>query len=70
MALKKKQKLKRSHSLEPQNIDNETWFYDDPRGLRVVRRTITAERIITEQFVIPWRMVIAAVERHALKPRT
>jgi hypothetical protein len=60
----------RNHSLEPQTIDNETWFYEDRKGLLIVHefRTDAGLYVRTDQFVIPWRMVTAAVQRHALRP--
>lgn len=66
-----KQYRTRSHKLEPQSINAETWFYEDRKGLLIVHevRTDADAYVRTDQFLIPWRMVTAAVERHALKPR-
>lgn len=59
----------RNHKLEPQRIDDETWFYEDRKGLLVVHeiRTDDGHYIRADQFVIPWRMVTGAAQRHELK---
>ena len=54
-------------SLKPQNIDEKTWYYEEPKGLHVVReaRTIVGGFIQTEQFVIPWKMLRVSLARKA-----
>jgi predicted ArsR family transcriptional regulator len=63
-----KKYCRRNHSREPQKIDEESWFYDDSNGLLVVHefRTDAGDYVRTDQFVIPWRLVLAAVKRHQL----
>lgn len=59
-----------THGLGPHNINDVTWFYDDRKGLLVIHeiRGADSSYIRTDQFVIPWRMVTAAVRRHATPP--
>lgn len=61
----------RSHKLDPQHIDAETWFYEDRKGLLIVHeiRLDDGSYVRTDQFVIPWRMVTAASKRHELKSK-
>ncbi len=60
-----------SYSLNPQDIDGETWFYDSRRGLLVVREVRdNGVYIRTDQFTIPWRAVVDAVRRHNAAPKT
>lgn len=57
----------RGRSLEPQKVDDETWFYDDRRGLLVVHefRGPHNEYLRTDQFIIPWEKVRAALDRNS-----
>ena len=54
---------KRHLSRNPQKIDPDTWFYEEGKGLFVVRRANLDGRTITENFIIPWRMVRASLKR-------
>ncbi len=56
----------------PQYIDKSSWFYDDRRGLLVVHeaRTKSDAYIQTDQFVISWAKVRAALKRHDSKAKT
>lgn len=58
---------RRGYKLEPQTIDRNTWFYEEPRGLLVVHEARDADGgyLRTDQFVIPWRKVVASVRRHS-----
>lgn len=57
------------HSLTPKTIDPNTWFYDDAKGILVVHevRYPNGALIKTDQFIIPWRKVMSAVNRHCTK---
>jgi len=49
--------MKRKHlSDDPQGIDNNTWYYEEPKGIRVVHHS--------NQCVIPWNMILKSVSRH------
>jgi hypothetical protein len=54
------------YSLNPVQVDSSTWFYEEPKGLLIVRqcRNLDGEYIQTEQFTIPWRKLISSVDRH------
>ncbi len=56
----------RGESLDPQHISDTTWFYDDRRGLLVVHefRGPRNEYLRTDQFIIPWAKVRAALLRN------
>jgi hypothetical protein len=57
------------HSLEPQGVDDDTWYYEDKRGIDVVHRVKfpngTTEII---RLVIPWRKLEATMKRHRSNP--
>lgn len=54
--------------LDPQHIDDETWFYEDRKGLLIVHEIRTAGSYVrTDQFMIPWQKLTAAVRRHETK---
>lgn len=57
-------------SREPQDIDKNTWYYEYPTYLYLVRRVKNAAGgyIKTEGFKVPWRMVKTSLRR-AYKPR-
>lgn len=65
----RKAKAVKARSLEnqPQKIDAETWFYDDEKGLLVVHeaRTANGDYLKTDQFIIKWPLLEAALQRHA-----
>ena len=66
----KRPRIRRS----PVGIDVDTWFYDDSRGILVVHECRERDAYLhTDQFVIPWARLLAAVERyksgHVPKPR-
>lgn len=44
-----------------QNINASWWYYEEPRGLLVVRRPMT---ISTNTVLIPWRSIRASLKRH------
>jgi len=53
---------------EPINIDNDTWYYEEPKGICVVRRVRNSEGIpiTTEQFYLPWKKLLQSVENKYL----
>jgi hypothetical protein len=52
-------------SLNPQHVATDCWYYEERRGINVVKeiRTPQGDYIRTEQFVIPWRMLQASLAR-------
>lgn len=54
------------HSREPMLVNNEVWYYEMPKGLLVVHeiRTDDGKYVRTDQFLIPWRSIMASVYRH------
>lgn len=56
----------RRRSLMPQHVSETTWFYDDKKGLLVVHefRGARNEYLRTDQFIIPWRRLHAALVRN------
>ena len=60
----------RAHSPNPQDIDKRTWYYEENAGLFVIHEIRDGEKYIrTDQFIIPWRMVLASVKRHELRDK-
>lgn len=59
-----------NYSKEPQTVNVDTWFYDGKRGITVVHeaRTKAGEYIQTDQFLIPWSKLEAALKRHKTTP--
>lgn len=50
--------------LEPVGINNETWFYDDKKGILVIHEFRTKDTFHrTDQFIIPWAKLRAALQR-------
>jgi hypothetical protein len=49
----------------PTNIDQFNWFYDEPDGLSLIHeaRTKDGAYIKTDQVLIPWALVRAALAR-------
>ncbi len=57
-------------TLAPQNVDRHTWYYEERKGLLVVREVRGKDGYVcTEQFVIPWKMVAASVKRREIAKR-
>ena len=49
---------------EPMNIDSETWYYEEKKGICVVREVWIAGKLATtEQFYIPWKRLLESVKR-------
>lgn len=57
-------------SREPQNINPDTWYYEYPTYLYLVRRVKNSagDYLKTEGIKVPWRMVKTSIRR-AYKPR-
>jgi len=54
----------RRPSLEPQGIDDVSWFYDDRKGLLVVHEFRERDKYFrTDHFVIPWASILSAARR-------
>lgn len=52
-------------SLEPQNINQSLWYYEEPKGITIVQEfRLNGDYIKTTQTVIPWRKILASVERY------
>jgi len=58
-------KTKNKLSLSPQHIDGDTWYYEESKGIDVVRqvRNSTREVIATERFMIPWELLRKSLAR-------
>lgn len=52
-------------SLKPQNVDSDTWYYEEKRGILVVHQTRDANGkwVKTDQFLIRWPMLRASLAR-------
>jgi hypothetical protein len=52
-------------SLEPQNITSELWYYEQKKGILIVHRITNKDRYIrTDQILIPWKKILASVDRY------
>lgn len=57
---------------EPQDINKQTWYYEEKKGIGVVHEVwIGGAFIRTEQFTIPWKMIRTSLARkdHRRLPR-
>lgn len=52
-------------SLEPQNITDELWYYEEPKGINIVHEInkFNGEHIRTDQIIIPWSKIIHSLKR-------
>ncbi len=68
MSDKRKRRALRS---EPQNVDCDTWYYEERWGLLVVHqvRDGGGQYIKTDKMRLPWKMIQASVERNTPKVR-
>lgn len=54
----------RQTKVSPTDIDADTWFYDEPRGVLVVHRVIREGSYVqTDQILLSWRTLRAALAR-------
>lgn len=53
--------------LDPQTVDKNTWYYEYPTHILIVReaRTKSGEFIQSEQFKLPWRLLEQSRKRWA-----
>lgn len=58
-------RMKDDLSLKPQQVDASTWFYEEPKGICVVRQLRNKDDVLvqSDMFYLPWRKVAASVER-------
>jgi len=56
-------------SPEPQKYDSGTWYYETPKGLRIIRYHADGDSGGPENFTLPWRMVEASVKRYQARRR-
>ena len=54
-----------AHSLNPQDIDAENWYYEEQKGLTLIHLHAPG---VTCQIVIPWKLVSASIRRHLGRP--
>lgn len=54
-----------SHSLEPQLINENNWYYEERRGVALVHEVPGG----VDYVLIPWRMLVATMKRHRRKRR-
>lgn len=54
-----------AQSLNPQNVDRQTWYYEERKGICVVRqiRSPDDELVQADMFYLPWRKIEASVKR-------
>ncbi len=57
-------KKQRAHSLKPQDINPDAWFYDGAKGLDLTVWVTTGDGRKPVLLTIPWRKVEAALKRH------
>jgi hypothetical protein len=57
---------KNSELLGPHIVTEDLWFYENPKGLNIVHdiRLESGQYVRTDQIIIPWRQVVAAVRRY------
>lgn len=55
----------------PTDIDNETWFYEERKGLFVVRQLRNPKCVLVQgdSFCLPWRAIEQAVDRRRAAKR-
>ena len=53
---------------EPINIDKHTWYYEENKGICVVREVLDKDGnyIQTEQFYLPWKKLMQSIENKYL----
>lgn len=55
---------KKGLSREPQNITEETWYYEEKRGLNVIHEIRQLGVYLrTDTILLPWRKVLNSVKR-------
>ena len=56
-------------SLKPFDVDRHTWFYEEKRGLNVVREVLDSEgkllNVQTQVFYMPWSKILRSAKRWA-----
>lgn len=64
-------KAKRKLSLSPQNLTNDSWYYETRKGLEIInyRKNESGNHERNpDRIVIPWRKVLESVRRYTCKP--
>lgn len=53
-------------SLEPQNVDRYTWYYEEPKGICVIRQLRNKDDVLyqSDTFYLPWKKLETSVERY------
>lgn len=54
------------HSVAPQNIDENNWYYEEKDGVEIIHQVTTGpqNRIRTDSIFIPWGKLTETVRRH------
>ncbi len=54
------------HSVAPQNIDQNNWYYEEKNGIEVIHQVVTgaSEYVQTDSIFIPWEKLTHTVRRH------
>ncbi len=57
--------MKRVERLEPVDIDEHSWYYEEARGINVVHeiKENNGAYYRTDQFLIPWKRLLESVKR-------
>jgi hypothetical protein len=66
MAKKKEQFDRHGYSLSPQNVSNEFWFYEEPKGLCCIYQPRAKNGTLlfnAPAWYIPWRFVERSIRR-------
>jgi len=63
---RKKMSKKKFLSLNPQNITNTFWYYEEPKGLIIVHEIRQEDNsyMRTDQIIIPWKNILKSVNRY------
>ena len=62
----KKEKKNRLR-LNPQEVNENLWYYEDNKGLTFVHAVLRdgGEHFRTDQILVPWKMILASVDRYS-----
>jgi hypothetical protein len=54
------------HSVAPQNIDENNWYYEEKKGVEIIHQvTSSAQNCVrTDSILIPWEKLTDTVRRH------
>ena len=66
MGSKSGQRRRPGLSLKPQNVNTSTWYYEERRGICVVRQIRDKDDVLrqSDTFYLPWKKIEASVDRY------